>query len=74
VLILDRNRPIALIRPLISEEGDDVDSRLVDLEAKGLLRRAKKSETDWVENLAAPVGEQPTGSVEGLLEERRSGR
>jgi len=74
VLILDRNRPIAQICPLSSEGEKAADSRLADLEAKGLLRRPDNGDSDWSRGLPEPVGNGPLGSIDALLDERRSGR
>ena len=76
VLILDRNRPIAQIRPLSSLDEGGGEARLTELEARGLIRRPEGSSASWVSELAdmTACGAQPTGSVEALIAERESGR
>ena len=69
VLILDRNRPIAKIERV--DSNDHPDGRLERLARAGLLRRGS-GKLD-VQSLLPPAGAS-ANVVDALLEERRSGR
>ena len=67
VLILDRDRPVARLVPAEVAEGDD-EGRLVDLERRGVLRRARLAPP---KKLPAPI-ELPKGVsvLTALLKQR----
>lgn len=74
VLILDRDRPIARITPLQTQQAEGLDARLANLEGKGLIRRPSTQDLKWAQQLVSPVEGSAKGSLEAMLEERRSGR
>ncbi len=72
VLILDRNIPVARLEPLPagSQEGDE--SKLAELESRGLLKRgAGKLPKDFFK---LPRLKFKKSFVEAVLEERREAR
>ena len=72
VLITDRNRPVARLAPLAAGTPEWEQSRLADLERKGVLRRALKPP---MKQLPSPVNLPRGVSVlDALLYERRTGR
>ena len=74
VLILDRDRPVARIVPLSTQDAEKrTERRLDELERLGIIRRGKGSMRDWLRK-HRPV-KLPGGRslVEDLIEERRSG-
>lgn len=74
VLILDRNRPIARLEPVIRTTGQEADARIDDLERRGILRRARSPLAESFFKIRLP---RPTGKasiLEALLSERREGR
>lgn len=72
VLITDRSRPVAQLAPLTAGSPEWDQSRLSDLERKGVLRRASKPP---MKQLPSPVKLPPGISIlDALLDERRTGR
>ena len=72
VLITDRGTPVARLAPLAAGTPEWDESRLAELERKGILRRAL---TPPMKVLPPPVKLPPGVSVlELLFEERRNGR
>jgi antitoxin (DNA-binding transcriptional repressor) of toxin-antitoxin stability system len=76
VLILDRKRPIAEIRPLAAGGETGAEAQLDALEGLGLIRRPLQQPGDWTKELVdvSKSGNGPVGSVGVLLEERKAGR
>lgn len=74
VLILDRDRPVARLEPVVRGGELDPEGRLERLERGGIVRRgAGSSAADVVARTPPRPG--PGGSVlAALLEERRQGR
>ena len=75
ILIVDRNRPVARLEPVVSVEKGDQDGRLARLERAGLLHRGRTSEDCMNRILSAPVRPQEGGDIlKALLEDREEGR
>ena len=55
-----------------SEDAADIERRLDDLAAQGLLTRAKKPKSEWVLPSRKPA--LPKGTVQSLLDEMRADR
>ena len=73
ILIIDRNRPVARLEPVISGEGTDPEGRLLRLERAGILRRRRVGPVARI--LEAPPRPRRGGDVlKALLEEREAGR
>ncbi len=68
VIVLDRDRPIAELRPLTTPPSGDL---ICDLVAKGIVRKGQK--TRMLKRWIAPKG-KPAHAVAALLDERRDGR
>ena len=76
ILILDRNHPVACLRPVKREAGSGGDDgRLLKLEASGVIR-CPEAKPDWGPLLNEPLPEAGGGSsaLKSLLEERETGR
>jgi prevent-host-death family protein len=71
VLVLDRNRPVAEIVPVGTDEAGTDEDRLATLEREGLVRRGAGRVP--AELLRAPSGGE-AGVLAALLRERESGR
>ena len=74
VLILDRDRPVARIEPVVSEGGTDPEGRLSRLERAGVLRRAKGASVAKILKEAPPGPKKGGDILKVLLEERETGR
>jgi prevent-host-death family protein len=74
VLITDRGRPVARLAPL--EAGDDADdaAHRVDLERRGIIRRAIVDGRALRLDELAPLPSTTGDIVEALLAEREEGR
>jgi prevent-host-death family protein len=71
VLILERDRPVARLVPIDAASGDD-DERLMELERRGVLRRAALGP---LQKLPPPIRLPEGVSVlEALLQERDEAR
>lgn len=70
VVVLERGVPVAEIQPR-SKKGEGADERLDRLEAKGIVRRGNSK---WIQGFPFPSKGTPSGVLDALLEERRSGR
>lgn len=75
ILILDRDRPVARIEPVVSEGGTDPEGRLSRLERAGVLRRGKAT-APAARILKSPPPRPKKGGdiLKVLLEERDVGR
>ena len=74
VLLTDRDRPVARIVPLEPGSKASDDSRLADLERRGILRRARRTGTARLLLSAPPRLPGGVSVLEALLEDRRTGR
>jgi antitoxin (DNA-binding transcriptional repressor) of toxin-antitoxin stability system len=70
VLVLDRDRPVARLVPLPSNDARGASERLARLERQGLIRRGTGGREASAPR--APV-RLPGGVLRGLLEERERG-
>lgn len=72
VLILDRNVPVARLEPLAAHSREAAESKLAELERRGLLRRGTgKLPRDFFK---LPRLKFKKSLVEAVLEERREAR
>ncbi len=74
ILIVDRNRPVARLEPVVTAEGDDEDGRLSRLERAGLIRRGRKSTGDEVLKKRPPRAVKGGDILQALLADREEGR
>ena len=74
ILIMDRDRPVARLEPVVAALGTDAEGRLGRLERAGLLRRGRGSAAK--ELLAEPPPRPKKGAdvLRVLLAEREEGR
>ncbi len=76
VLILDRNRPVARLEPVVTGETADPEGRLARLERGGILRRGQPPAGRWKRLLDDPLPRPDKGGdiLKALLAEREEGR
>lgn len=74
VLILDRNRPVARLEPVLSVSGEEADGRLVALERKGIIRRPRKRLSASLVKSKPPKLKGGGSILKALLAEREDGR
>ena len=74
ILILDRNRPIARIEPVVAQGSTDPQGRLERLERTGVLRRGTGKPVEEILRKAPPRPRKGGDALAALLEERREGR
>jgi prevent-host-death family protein len=76
ILIVDRNRPVARLEPVVSNEKADQDGRLARLERAGLLRRGRSSTAgkNRILNTPPPKPEKGGDILKALLADREEGR
>lgn len=74
VLIMDRDRPVARLEPIVRSEDDSEETRLARLERAGIIRRGNPEAVKDI--LSTPPPKLPLGAsvLEALLDERRHGR
>lgn len=72
VVVLDRDRPVAIIERVGPAEGHD--PRIARLERAGLLRPPATDEPLDLDALRQAVPVSAAGLLEALVEERRQGR
>ncbi len=75
ILILDRNHPVACLRPVRGDSGSGGDDgKLLKLEASGVIR-SPVANPDWSPLLDEPLPEAGGGcsALRTLLEEREAG-
>ncbi len=70
VLILDRDRPVARLVPIQSASTSD-DERLLELERRGVIRRALRKPQ---KKLSPPVKVEGADILEALLRDRGEAR
>lgn len=73
LIVADRGRPVARLIPVRWHETDDEESRLLELQRRGLLRlgQGALSEQFWT---ASRPGDREAGVRAALEEERAEGR
>ena len=74
IIIMDRDRPVARLEPVVTAEEGDENGRLARLERAGLLRRGSGLQN--VEILKQPPPKAVKGGdiVQALLSDREDGR
>lgn len=75
ILIMDRNKPVARLEPVLTGESGDSEGRLARLERAGIIRRPTKSgPLTSIVNSSPPSPEPGVSVLQALLEERSEGR
>lgn len=74
VLITDRDRPVARLEPVGSEDQADANGRLAHLERKGIIRRGTGKPAKAVLEKSPPKAIQGASVLRALLDERNEGR
>ena len=74
ILIVDSNRPIARLEPVVKTEGDNEDGRLSRLERAGLIRRGCRSTSHEVLKKRPPKALKGGDILQTLLTDREEGR
>ena len=74
VLILDRQSPVARLCPASGPGGGSEEAFLQTLARQGLVRLPSRKADATVLNMPLPQTRGGASVLEGLLEERRSGR
>jgi antitoxin (DNA-binding transcriptional repressor) of toxin-antitoxin stability system len=74
VLIMDRDRPVARLEPVVSTEFADDEGRLARLERAGIIRRAKAPPPLDILREPPPKPKEGGSVLQALLEEREEGR
>lgn len=70
VVVVDRNQPIAYLTPIRAGEKSSSE-HLADLERRGIIRRGSGQR---IKDYPYPEGDDESGVLAALLEERRFGR
>ena len=74
ILIVDRDRPVARLEPVVTAEEGDEDGRLSRLERAGLIRRGGGSRGREVLKKRPPKALKGGDILEALLTDREEGR
>lgn len=75
VRVYERAMPIADIVPVSSLTRKDRGARLVELEAKGVIRRGREPlPASFFKGLRPAAGQPPAGVLDQLLEDRKKKR
>ena len=74
VLIVDRDRPVARLEPVVVPEATEADGRLQRLERAGLLRRGKGGVEGEILKRAPPRPRAGGDILRALLDEREDSR
>ncbi|MGQ9636027.1 MAG: type II toxin-antitoxin system Phd/YefM family antitoxin [Bryobacteraceae bacterium] len=76
VIIVDRNRPVARLEPVVADEKADPDGRLMRLERAGFLRRGRASAARRNRILRVPPPKPLKGGdiLKALLADREQSR
>lgn len=73
IVVADRGRPVARLVPAIWRNGEETDSRLLELQRRGLIRVGTGALPDVLWELERP--DDPQGKVGAALEaDRAEGR
>jgi prevent-host-death family protein len=70
IIVADRGRPVARLVPAVSRNGDEADSRLLDLQRRGLVRVGTGTLPDALWEFERP--DDPQGTVGAALEAERT--
>ena len=74
ILIVDRDRPVARLEPVVTAEEGDENGRLARLERAGLLRRGSGSRSGEILKQPPPKAVKGGDIVQALLSDREAGR
>ena len=77
VLIMDRDRPVARLEPVGTNEGDQREGRIAELERAGILQRPAKGARQALERVLrqrAPSLRKGASAVQAIMDERAKGR
>ena len=75
ILITDRNKPVARLEPVLSDERDAGDGRLARLERAGIIHRpTKRGIVKSIVSTSPPSAEPGVSALQSLLEDRSEGR
>ena len=74
ILIVDRDRPVARLEPVVTAEEGDEDGRLSRLERAGLIRRGRGSTSQGVLKKHPPKAVRGGDILQALLTDREEGR
>jgi prevent-host-death family protein len=74
ILIMDRDRPIARLEPVVTPAATDAEGRLARLERAGLLRRGRGGMIKEILSESPPRPKKGGDVLRALLEERESGK
>ena len=70
ILIMDRDRPVARLEPVLPDAG--TDSRLMKLEREGVIHRTRPTQAACILSEAPPKSENSL--LDALISERAEGR
>jgi prevent-host-death family protein len=70
IVVADRGRPVAHLVPAVWRSGDEADSRLLDLQRRGLVRVGTGALPDAMWEIERP--DDPQGTVGAGLEAERA--
>jgi prevent-host-death family protein len=74
ILIMDRNRPVARLEPVIASGGKDPEGRIERLERAGVLRRGSGTLVREILRKPPPKALKGGDILAALLDERERGR
>lgn len=74
VLIMDRDKPVARLEPIVGDERIDPQGRLANLERSGVIRRGSGKAARTILDARPPRLGKGVSAVEALLAEREEGR
>lgn len=74
ILIMDRNRPVARLEPIVTPGECDPEGRIERLERQGALRRGTEASVAEVLRKRPPRPREGGDVLEALLSERGQGR
>ncbi len=74
ILIMDRNRPVARLEPVVIPGDQDPEGRIERLERAGVLRRGSGMPVREILNKPPPKPVKGGDILKALLEEREKGR
>jgi len=74
ILIVDRDRPVARLEPVLGTAGPDDEGRLARLERAGVLRRGKGGRADEILRRKPPRPLKGGDILKALLAEREESR
>ena len=74
ILIVDRNRPVARLEPVVTSGGKEPEGRLDRLERAGVLRRGSGFPIRDILQKSPPKAVKGGDVLKALLDEREAGR